>query len=280
MSEIKFYFKIGNQDEQEINDAFPKVSYLGHVGRPEFSNIYNTPTIVDGEQFIQTVIAPTTITCRFMMTFSDWYDYQLNKNQFYGLFGNKDLIRIRTDSFPAKVAYVRPQSFDVIPSEDGSNSCIIEVVFDVPSGYKQSIMRSDSLYTYGENAWQVGMNLPNGQKLNYTFNGDSSIRVYNASDVDIDPYFSKHDLRILINFAGSGIKISNSINGTEWSYNKAQSFSDSIVLDGVDTTLNGTNANLNTDFGYIKLNKGWNDIVVTGTTQYRITFSFPFLYLD
>ncbi|KGH73682.1 phage tail domain-containing protein [Oenococcus oeni] len=279
MNNIKFYFKIGDDIEKEIHDVFPKVSYLGHVGRPEFSNIYNTPTIVDGEQFIQTVIAPTTITCRFIMTFSDWYDYQLNKNQFYGLFGNKDLIRIRTDSFPAKVFFGRPQSFDILPSSDGSHDCVIEIPFDNPSGYKQSIMRSDALYEYSENAWQLGMNLPNGQDLKYTFNNVPSIRVYNASDVDIDPYFSKHDLRLLLNFTGPNIRLVNQTNGTEWAYNEAQTMADSIILDGIDTTLNGQSANLNTDFGYMKLDKGWNTIVVTGATQYQLTFSFPFLYL-
>ncbi|MDN6899578.1 phage tail domain-containing protein [Oenococcus sicerae] len=277
---MKFYIQLSNGQEQEIHDLFPKVNYVSHAESPQFSNLYRDSAITDGSQFIKTIIQKSVLTETFVLRAANYYDFQLARSEIFGFFGNKNLMRVRTDAYPAKVVFVRPQAFEIAPASDGSRNSLFEIPFDNPSGYKQSIMRSDALYQYSENAWQMGMNLPNGQDLKYTFNNVPSIRVYNASDVDIDPYFANHDLRLLLNFTGPNVKLVNQTNGTEWSYNKPQTMADSILLDGINTTLNGQAASVNTDYGYLKLDKGWNDIVVTGATQYQLTFSFPFLYLD
>ncbi|MCF2624544.1 phage tail family protein, partial [Ligilactobacillus salivarius] len=64
-----------------------------------------------------------------------------------------------------------------------------------------------------------------------------------------------------------------------WSYNKSSNGSETILLDGISTTVNGNPATVNTDYGHIVLNTGWNDIVVSGTNSNDITFSFPFIYI-
>ena len=75
------------------------------------------------------------------------------------------------------------------------------------------------------------------------------------------------------------MKITNNTNGSEWSYIKASNGEESIILDGINTTLNGNPASANTDYGNIILDTGWNDIAVTGADSVDITFSFPFIYL-
>lgn len=108
----------------------------------------------------------------------------------------------------------------------------------------------------------------------------NNFRIYNPSDVAIDPYYQRHDLMLLIKFTGSSYQITNKTNGTSYKYNKVISSGDKLVLNGLATSLNGTPASQNTDFGYIKLEKGWNDIAVSGATSHTTTFSFPFIYLD
>ena len=124
-----------------------------------------------------------------------------------------------------------------------------------------------------------GMNLhENEDPYNYHFT-TTNFKVYNASDIQIDPFGQKHDLKIISKFSGNSMKLTNNSNGSEWAYNKASNGKDNIVLDGINTTLNGNPASANTDYGNIILDTGWNNITVTGADSVDITFSFPFIYL-
>ena len=75
------------------------------------------------------------------------------------------------------------------------------------------------------------------------------------------------------------MKIANASNGSEWEYTKSANSSDTIILNGINTTLNGQPASANTDYGNLILDTGWNDFTVTGANSIDITFSFPFIYL-
>ena len=108
----------------------------------------------------------------------------------------------------------------------------------------------------------------------------NNFRIYNPSDIAIDSYYQRHDLVLMIQFLGNSYQITNNTNGTNYQYNRAIQSSDNLVLNGLSTTLNGNPASQNTNFGYIKLEKGWNDITVSGAISHTTTFSFPFIYID
>ena len=80
-------------------------------------------------------------------------------------------------------------------------------------------------------------------------------------------------------FSGSSLKLTNKTNNTVWTYNNASNGKESIILDGINTTLDGKAASANTDYGNLVLETGWNDIEATGANSVDITFSFPFVYL-
>jgi hypothetical protein len=121
------------------------------------------------------------------------------------------------------------------------------------------------------------MNLPS-EDLTYT-HSESNFKIFNASDILIDPYYQSHDLILKINFEGKSLTITNKTTNTSWSYTKPAKKTDNIVLDGIITTLNGEPASVNTDYGNLTLATGWNDISVTGATDFTVTFSFPFIYI-
>ena len=52
-----------------------------------------------------------------------------------------------------------------------------------------------------------------------------------------------------------------------------------IILDGIFTTLNGNPASANSDYGTISLATEWNNFTVDGADSVDITFSFPFVYI-
>jgi hypothetical protein len=275
--EPKLYLKVGNQDEIEVTEAIPELEFLGDSDSPAILNTYQTNVGVDGQILQATNYDKTTINANFLFNFRDWYDFKLIKHKIHQLFQQRQTMRIRTDAEPAIVKYLRPGTFEVKPISDGSHDATFTIPFDNPSGYKYSLLRSDSLYTFDEEGWQLGMNLPS-EDLSYT-HSESSFKIFNASDIMVDPYYQNHDLMLKINFEGKNLTITNKTTNASWSYTKAAKKTDSIVLSGIITTLNGNPASVNTDYGNLTLATGWNDISVTGATDFTITFSFPFIYI-
>ncbi|MDB8867685.1 phage tail domain-containing protein [Pediococcus acidilactici] len=277
MSEPKLYVKTSDADEMEVTECIPELEFLGEDSSPVILNNYQTNVAQDGQIIQATNYDKTVVNANFLFNFRDWYDFKLIKHDIYRLFQPRKLLRIRTDAEPAIVKYVLPASFDIKPISDGANDATFTVPFENPSGYKYSLLRSDSLYTFDEDGWQFGMNLPS-EDLVYT-HSEPTFKIYNASDIKIDPYYQNHDFVIKLNFEGQSITITNKTTNTSWSYNKPAKKADNIVLNKLSTTLNGEPASVNTDYGNLTLEPGWNEIQVSGATDFQITFSFPFIYL-
>lgn len=277
-SKPKLYLKVGDTDEVDVGEAVQGLIFLGDDESPVMATSYQQNVSQDGQLVTAINYDKSVINAKFVLHFNDWYDYKMAKHDVYRLFNQRSVMRIRTDAEPAIVKYVVPKTFGIAPIGDGYHDATFTIPFDNPSSYKYSLARSDNLYTYDSELWQQGMNLPNGQDLRYTFTGNS-FRIFNASDIMIDPYYQNHDLKLLINFTGGSLKIVNKTTNTSWSYLKSAKKTDQIILDGIRTTLNGNPASVNTDYGNLTLAPGWNDISVTGATDMQITFSFPFIYL-
>lgn len=52
-----------------------------------------------------------------------------------------------------------------------------------------------------------------------------------------------------------------------------------LVLDGIRTIKNNQPDSASTDYQWLTLAPGWNQIEVTGASDLDVTFSFPFMYL-
>lgn len=269
----KLYVKEGEAPEFDVSDAIQGLQFLGDDTSPVITNNYQTNVGVDGSILTSTTYDKSIVTSKFQLHFGDYYDFKLAKHEIYRIFSSRSILRLRTDAEPAIVKFVKPVPFEIKPIEDGAHDSLFEIPFDNPTGYKYSLSRSDKLDT-----WQFGMNLPSDQDIKYHFQS-TNFKVFNPSDVVIDPYFQKHDLKITIKFKGNSLRIINKTNQSSWSYNKPATKEDTIVLNGIATTLNGNPASADTDFGNLVLEKKWNAISVTGATDVDITFSFPFIYL-
>lgn len=161
---------------------------------------------------------------------------------------------------------------DITPIQASSQGTV-DLVFTNPSGLAQSLVRSDKLPD-DLGSLGFGMNLP-ARPLSYV-GTSSQFNIYNPSDVAIDPYVNHHDLVITVK--GLGVfTLTNQTNGTSIKLNQAMASSDTFVLNGVIPTLNGS-TDVDTDFGHIELERGDNDIRLSGLSSANVTFSFPFLY--
>lgn len=276
MQEPKLYMKIGDEAEFDIADKVKGLKYLGDDSTLASTNQLLQIPGIDGAVNQYKTYSNYQVPANFFLRFENWQDYKLAKHQINRLFSSRKLIRIRTDVEPAMVRFVMPNPPEIAPTEAGARYTSFTENFDNPSGYRYSLYRSDSLPNIA-NGWQFGMNLPKTLP-SYHFTS-KSFKVYNASDIAIEPYKQKHDLRILFKFSGSQMKITNKTNGSSYTYKNSSNGNDQIILDGIRTTLNGNPASANTDYGTVTLETGWNDIDVSGADNVDITFSFPFIYL-
>lgn len=277
MQHPKLLLKIGNDPEFNIADKVQGLKYLGDNPTPVINNSFLDVSGVDGSQFQFTTFSRYQVPAKFLLRFNDWQDFKLAKHQFYRLFAQRKEIRMRTDVESSIVRFVYPNLPEIAPAEDGAHYSLFTMNFDNPSGYRYSLYRSNAVYDFSNDSLQFG-ELGIDEKPNYHFTSNT-FRVYNPSDIAIDPFGQKHDLKVVCKFSGSSMKLLNTTNGSEWEYKKSSSGNDSIILDGINTTLNGDPASVNTDYGNLILDTGWNGFTVSGASSVDITFSFPFIYL-
>lgn len=277
--EPRLYIKLsGDDDEFEITSKISQLTFLGCTDTPIQNNYYGEFGGFNGSLFYYSNTGRNTITAKFLLKFKDYYQYKALRQDIYRLFMQKHLYRIRTDAEQTMVNYVIPTSFEIEPFEEFANFSQITIVFDNPSGYKFSRYRSDEQTDIWDE-YPLGWHIPIFNEESFFFT-ENSFKVFNPSDVVIDPYSQKHDLKIKMKFVGENILVRNDTNGSDWAFNGKLNKSDVVILDGINTYLNGSPASNKTNFGNLVLNQGWNEISVIGATETEIIFSFPFIYID
>lgn len=279
----KLLIKIGDDDEFDIAERVPGLTYLGDDANLATTNQLSQFGSLDGSIYQYKTFNSYQVPAKFLLQFDDWYDYKLAKHEINQIFGTRKIMRIRTDAEMAIVRFVLPTFPEIAPALENAHWATFTENFDNPSGYRYSIARSDRYTTLATDELQLGMNfykyLVNEENMpSYTFT-TTSFRVLNPSDIPIEPYTQKHDLRILIKFKGDSLTISNKTTGDIYTYKKPSDGSEQIIIDGITTTLNGKPASGNTDYGDLSLTTGWNEFTTSGASSLNITFSFPFIYL-
>lgn len=276
MLQNNLFIKFANQDEFNIVDKLTNVSYLGGQSTPAFKNTYQDITAKDGSMLTSVNFGTLIFTANFFLRSNSYNEQRLLRHEIYSLFGSRELFRLRTDLDKGKVMFARPTTFEVNFIGDGDNNSLFSIAFEIPSGYKYSSKRSNEIEI---DDISFGMNMLSDESVNYT-SSDFSFKIYNASDIAIDPYYQKHTLDIMFSFNGPNYTITNNTNKTSYSYNASSQGNDNIILNGLNTLTNDEPNSKVTDFGFLKLEKGWNDISVTGAQGHTTTFSFPFIYID
>lgn len=274
----QLYLQVGSGTEFNLNDKIPDLKFLGLDGSPVVNNAYTDNNGVDGSVLNYSTFSRSTITANFYMHFSDWRNFQGLKDRIYKLFDNRQVIRLRTDAQPNMVIYVRSTSFDIKQTMDRSQDTTISIVFDNPTGYKYSLLRTDAMTDLFDD-YPLGYDIPIQTADDYYATGNS-ITILNGGDVAIDPYYQHHDLKVKIHYAGDELAIYNHTNDSSWRLTKTLTKSDVVLIDGIDTYVNGTLATDSTDYNTLVLDVGQNDLAIGGSSDFDVTFSFPYVFLD
>lgn len=271
--------KTRDEPEFEVRDyrglTFLQMDVNAPQTQPNFINLQG----VDGSfQQGPILLGARTATINFFMEADDGIDFNTKLHEVWSMFYSRQLVRLRQSDMPGICVYGIVKPFEVTHYSRFDKSFSIQ--FDLPSGYRYSVLRSTEFPLNVDDNLQdgvgIGMNLPM-EKLEYT-HSNGEFKIYNPSDFDIQPYEQRHDLNIIFKGTGSPT-LENKDTGDIFSYNKALTANDSLVLNGVHPLLNGNPCEIDTNHGDIQLvRKSWNNFSLTGFTG-TVTFDFPFLYL-
>ncbi|HGV4076318.1 MULTISPECIES: phage tail family protein [Bacillus cereus group] len=222
--------------------------------------------------------ARDNIRAQILFYSRDIWDFYLFRNEIFKLFASQDPFYIITNREPGKRWKVRVASaYEIEPKAFGQYG-EFNIVFKSASSFCESIGTTMDPVTFDSNLWQIGQGLiAEDTKYHHT---TTSFRIYNAGDVLIDPRYMP--LKIKYKGRSNNLSIKNVTTGDLWSYTGTTTTPNSIIaLDGVKAYRSVIGSIFkDTNWGLITLKPGWNDFVLTGTTDaFEVEFDFRFYYL-
>ncbi|MDA1620148.1 phage tail family protein [Bacillus cereus group sp. TH204-1LC] len=240
------------------------------VNRQRESMMGRPPIVTDKE------IEGRPIHTEILFTSYDFFDHVLKRNEFFQILDSREDFYVISSEEPGKRWLVSAESFTPEPVSITLGRC--EIVLYSESPYAESIGTTMDPMTFDSNLWQIGQGLiAEDTKYHHT---TTSFRIYNAGDVLIDPRYMP--LKIKYKGRSNNLSIKNVTTGDLWSYTGTTTTPNSIIaLDGVKAYRSVIGSIFkDTNWGLITLKPGWNDFVLTGTTDaFEVEFDFRFYYL-
>ena len=138
----------GSDTEVNCKDITSGLEFLGDDSDPLLTNTYGTDDGLDGATYAFQQRTQNVVNAKFLLHFTDGYDFKMKKHTLAKFFVQKGLYRIRTDAEPAIVKYVYAGNFTITPFSDGSNDAVFTIPFDNPSGLKYSLGYSDDVMDF------------------------------------------------------------------------------------------------------------------------------------
>lgn len=164
--------------------------------------------------------------------------------------------------------------FETISNSDAT----FTITFNCFKGYSESLRDTDDMKLLQENV-QFEQGLVLSEKLQYKHK-TKSFKIYNGSTDVIDPLM-QHKLIIQMSVeAPNGFKIRNKTTGDLFEYKKKIKKSQDFILNGVYPYVDKKRVGVDTNYSYMTLAPGENNIVIEGdgVEKIDIKFIFNFIY--
>lgn len=240
---------------------------------------------VDGELPSVASFAPFNLVVKFGLDGIDEIDINLMEQKLRSIFYRRTPYYIVTSDNPG-IKY-KVNNPDMNPDYTDFSSTRFEMTFSVKAGYSESLRETDK-FSLSSGEWQFETGLLSVDDVKYKHN-TTGFKIYNGSTDVIDPHV-RHKCKILINIeAPNGFKIKNKTtskkldDGTEtdvFEYKKSIKKNQQLVINGVHPFIGNKRVGNDTNWQWITLAPGFNEIEITGenisdsTTQWI----FPFIY--
>lgn len=256
---------------------FENFMYLDYVENDVQINT-NTTEIngVDGVLTGASTFAPFELELRFMFSGVDIHDYHLFKHKLRQIIYQREPYYVWHSDMPGKKYAVLPNATEIedIYSRNGE----ISITFSVFKGYSESLKETDE-FSLSSGDWQFEGGLLSDDEIRYKHD-TTSFKIYNGSSDTINPLL-RHKFKLLINIeAPKGFKIKNKTTGDVFEYKKAIKKNQQLILNGVHPFISNKRVGNDTNWQWLTLAEGFNDIEITGEniSNVKTQWVFPFIY--
>lgn len=231
-----------------------------------------------GADLTATQVSQTSIPLVFDVYARDNYDYELQRLKVLKIFSSVEpfyVINSRTPFMRWKVvadgfAYPRLGNY-----WKAKNVSVNLVCYE---GYAESTATTLNPFTFKDGSYGIGMTIP-FETPQYTFTNQPKFKFYNASVIPL----LANERPVTINFKGNapkGLTITNHTTKQSFTYKKGLTVSDEFKLIGLVPIVNGIQR-LGNDYStrsFVDFASGYNDIEVTGSSDFKISFETRFYY--
>ncbi|MDW4033547.1 phage tail family protein [Staphylococcus saprophyticus] len=265
---------------------FENFMYLDFVENDVQINT-NTTEIngVDGVLAGASNFAPFDLELNFIFSGVDIKDYHLFKSKLRSIVYQREPYYVWHSDMPGKKYAVLPSATEIedLYSRNGK----VTLKFTVFKGYSESLKETDQ-FSLSSGDWQFEGGVLADDNIKYKHN-TTNFKIYNGSSDVINPLL-RHKFKLLINVdAPNGFKIKNKTtskklnDGTEtdvFEYKKGIKKNQQLVINGVHPFINNKRVGIDTNWQWLTLAKGFNDIEITGENISNVTtqWIFPFIY--
>lgn len=260
-----------------INDALPNFMFLDAKATfPTTNNENTTMKGVDGELPNFATFAPFSLLVKCGFDGIDIIDANLAEQKLRNIFFKRKPYYIITSDNPCiKYAVKNP---DINPDYGDYMAVKFELTFSVYKGYSESLKSTDK-FSLSSGDWQFEEGLIFDDNIKYN-HSTSSFKIFNGSDDTINPIL-RHKFRLDINIdAPNGFTITNKTTGDVFEYTKPIKSNKTLSIQGVHPILNNKRVGVDTNFNFLTLDPGYNDIEISGTNlgKTNTKWVFPFIY--
>lgn len=255
----------------------PYLRFLDHIEEDVEVNA-NTTEIngTDGVLMGPTTFGPFNLVLNFSFRGLDTKDLILQKQKLRNILFRREPYYIWHSDAPGKKYLVYCDSNE---NEDLTHSfATFKVTFVVVKGYSESL-KDTSQFSLSSGDWQFEAGVLSDDEIKYKHT-TTSFKIYNGSTDTINPLF-RHKLKVLINLnAPKGFKIKNTTTGDVFEYKKAIKSNQRFTLDGVHPFINNKRVGIDTNWQWLTLDEGFNDIEIIGEniSNVQTQWVFPFIY--
>ncbi|MBF7029656.1 phage tail domain-containing protein [Staphylococcus kloosii] len=230
----------------------------------------------DGVLMGPTTFGPFNLILNFSFVGTDIKDYELLLQKLRSLLFQRDPYFIWHSMMPGKkyAVYCEENAIERKTPTFG----VFSIKFSVFKGYSESLKETDQ-FSLSSGDWQFEAGVLSDDEIKYKHT-TTSFKIYNGSTDTINPLL-RHKLKVLINLnAPKGFKIKNTTTGDVFEYKKAIKSNQRLTLDGVHPFINNKRVGIDTNWQWITLDEGFNDIEIIGEniSNVQTQWVFPFIY--
>lgn len=231
----------------------------------------------DGVLLGPTTFGPFNLILNFSFKGEDTRDLRLLKQKLRILLFRREPYYIWHSDMPGKKYAVYCESNE---NEDLTNSfATFKVVFVVYKGYSESI-DDTSQFSLDNGRWQFESGVLATSDVHYSHD-HTAFRIYNGSSDTVNPIM-RHNFKLIIHAAApKGLKITNTTTGDVFEYKEPLNYANELVINGVHPFLDRKQrVGKYTNFEWITLAPGYNQIVITGENIKKVQteWIFNFIY--